>query len=135
MVAIIAVLLALPVEVGLSAGLGQANALDGVVAPMLRARVGVDLIENLSLNANLLGAAGSEPELTSLGTVYRGSASFRAISGFASMRVRNAGDLQGFVEFGAGIGHLINLSADAKYGGPAMRGRGGLSLMLAGGAR
>jgi hypothetical protein len=102
---------------------------------MLRARVGVDLIESLSLNATLLGAAGSEPELTSLGTVQRGSASLRAISGLATLRLRSAGDFQGFVELGTGIGHLINLSADSKFGGPAMRGRGGLSLMLAGGGR
>ena len=40
-----------------------------------------------------------------------------------------------FVELGAGVGHLINLSASYQFENPAKRGHGGLSLLLAGGGR
>jgi hypothetical protein len=138
MVALIAALLSLPIEIGLSAGPGYADAqTEYVNAPMLRARVGVDLIENLSFNATLLGAAGSERARTfcSNPPLCRGSAGLRGISGLATVRLRNEGDLQGFVELGAGVGHLIYLSADEQFENPAKRGRGGLSLMLAAGGR
>jgi len=136
MVAIIAALLALLVELGLSAGPGFADAqTETVKAPMLRARVGVDLIGNLSLNATLLGAAGREPSRTVCGSPCLGNLSLRAISGFASLRFHNSGELQGFVELGLGIGRLINLSSDDLFEKPAIRGRGGFSMLVAAGAR
>jgi len=135
MVAITAVLLALPVELGLSFGPGFADDNGAVVVPMLRARVGVDLIEMVSLNATLLGAAGSEPPRSFCVGPCPGSASLRAISGLVTVRPRSTGDFQGFVELGLGVGHLINLSADDQFENPARRGHGGLSLMLASGGR
>src|SRR5437773_1566396 len=102
-------LLALPVELGLSVGPAIADADEAVVSPLLRARVGVDLFDFLSLNASLAGAVGSEASQTCFSSPC-GSASLRAISGFASLRFTGGGDFQGFAELGAGVGHLISLS-------------------------
>jgi hypothetical protein len=136
-IALAALLAALPIEVGFSAGPAVANDAGLVTAPMLRVRVGVELIESLSLNATLLGAAGSEPSINSCagGSDCLGRGSLRAISGLASLRLRSSGDEQGFVELGAGVGHLIILSPNDQFENPSQRGRGGFSYLIAGGVR
>ena len=130
-----ALLVALPLELGFSAGLAAADDAGTVTAPMLRARLGLELTENFSLNATLLGAAGSEPPGGFCNSSCKDQSSLRAISGLASMRLRSNGDLQGFVELGAGVGHLILLSPRDPFENPAQRGRGGFSYLIASGGR
>ena len=135
MIAIVALLLAVPIELGLSAGAGFADAREAVVAPMLRARLGLDLFDHLSLNGALLVAAGGEPVSNYCGVNCRGESGLRAVAALASVRVQSVGDLQAFIELGAGIGHLINLSADQTFENPPLRGRGGPAFLVEGGGR
>lgn len=113
---------------------GPAFALDPispVFAPALHGSVGVNLLEHLTLGASLLGIPGSEPGNSP------GSPSFKAISGFATLRLRSSGDLQFFAEGGAGAGHLIALSMNDSYyqESPPLRGRGGAAFLLGVGLR
>ena len=119
-VLILLALLALPIELGFSAGPAFADAGESVTSPMLRARLGVDVAEHLSLNAAILGAAGgSEPSRVFCGGPCAQSPSFRAIAGHLSLRFRSLGEVQGFGEVGVGAGHLINLSGADLFENPA----------------
>ena len=105
---------------------------------MLQARAGVDLFDHLSLGATLLGVPGREEPLSFCGgglSCYH-NASFRAISGFASARLRTSGeDLKIFGEAGIGVGHLISLSEDDLFENPPLHGRVGLAYLLGFGGR
>ena len=103
---------------------------EGPLAPALGARAGIDFADHLTLSARVLGVAGPETSSSfcgGSGGCRSGSASFRAISGFASLRLHTAGDLQGFIEGDLGVGHLISLSDNDLFENPAEHGRGGLA--------
>jgi len=137
---IAALLIAAPVSVELefAGGVGWPSAdapQNGPTAPALMARAGADFLEHFTLSATLLGIPGPETALSFCGSPCRGNASFKAISGFAMLRVHTAGDLQLFVEGGIGPGHLISVSADDLFENPAQHGRGGPAYLAGGGAR
>jgi hypothetical protein len=135
MIAIAAVVFALPIEFGLSAGIANAETIsESVRAPMFQARVGVDVLDLLSLNATVLGSAQPDPVYPGC-CAARNPSSLRAISGLATLRLHSSGDVQGFVELGGGPGHLIELTPALQFENPAMRGRGGFSWLLGAGGR
>lgn len=111
---------------------------EGPLAPALGARAGIDFADHLTLSARVLGVAGPETSSSfcgGSGGCRSGSASFRAISGFASLRLHTAGDLQGFIEGDLGVGHLISLSDNDLFENPAEHGRGGLAYQVGAGGR
>jgi hypothetical protein len=132
MIAAIVLAAAVSPEFELSVGPGVSlDPISPVSALALHGGVGVDLLEHLTLGASLLGIPGSEPNNSP------GPPLFKAISGFASLRVHSSGDLQFFAEGGAGVGHLIVLSRNDTYyqESPPLRGGGGAALLLGGGLR
>jgi len=136
-VALVALIAGVSLELELSGGLVSGSGeQQSSSAPVLRTLVGVDLAEHFLLGASLLGVAGREQ--------MRGSAcaspcpvdtSFRASAAFASARMHGSGDLQGFLEVGIGVGHLIRLSGSDLFENPPLHGRGGLAYLVGGGAR
>ena len=135
-VALVAWIAGVSLELELSGGLVSGSGeQQSSSAPVVRTLVGVDLAEHFLLGASLLGVAGREQ--------MRGSAcaspcpvdtSFRASAAFASARMHGSGDLQGFLEVGIGVGHLISLSGGDLFENPPLHGRGGLAYLVGAGA-
>ena len=128
-------LLAVPVslELEVAGGFGQpfaAASHNGPTTPALQVRAGADFFEHLTISAALLGIVGGETGAPLCGGRCTGNASFRAMSGFATLRLHGAGDWQAFVEGGIGPGHLISVSADDLFENPAQHGRGGPAYLL-----
>ena len=108
---------------------------DGPVAPALRLRVGADFDRHLTVAGTVLGIVGGEPERSFCGSYCGPNASFKAISGFASLRAHTPGDPQLFLEGGVGLGHLISVSAEELFENPAQHGRVGPAFFVGGGGR
>ena len=110
----------------------------GPLAPALGARAGVSF-EHLTLSAFLLGVAGGSTGEGfcggSGGFCRYGQTSFSAMSGFATLRLHTSGNVQGFIEGGAGAGQLKSLSSNDLFENPAQHGRLGPAFFLAAGAR
>jgi hypothetical protein len=108
---------------------------EGPAAVGLQARVGVDLLDHVTLSLGLLGVPGPKGRKTISGFAFESGAAFRAISGHALVRLHTAGSVQGFLEAGLGPGHLISLAAEDHFENPPEHGRSGISLWLGGGGR
>jgi hypothetical protein len=135
-IALVGLLAALPIELELAGGAAFSREFEEPPpAPCLKVRAAVHLLDYLAMGASLLGVPGSEPQRRFCGSPCRGNASFKAIAGFASLRLHSTGDFQMFAEGGLGIGHLISLSSDDLFEDPPLRGRGGPAYLAGGGAR
>ena len=103
------------------------------LGPVLGARAGLNL-GHLTLSASLLGVVGGSTREGN-STCDLGQGSFSALSGFVTLRLHTAGDVQGFIEGGLGGGQLRSLSADYLCESPGEHGRLGPALFLGAGAR
>jgi hypothetical protein len=138
MVGLLLLLSSVALEVELAGGVAQPHAdapENGPVTPALRLRVGADFDRHLTIAGTVLGIVGDETERSVCGTYCGRNASFKAISGFASLRAHTAGDLQVFLEGGVGLGHLISVSAENLDENPAQHGRIGPAFFVGAGTR
>jgi len=136
-VALVALIASVSLELELSGGLVSGSGeQQSSSAPVLRTPVGVDLADHFLLGASLLGVAGREQmEGSACPSPCPVDTSFRASAAFASARMHGSGDLQGFLEGGIGVGHLISLSGSDLFENPPLHGRGGLAYLVGAGAR
>ena len=128
-------LLAVSLEFGVAGGIASPQDV-GPTTPVLQASAGIDFLEHLTLGGALVGVLGAENRVVDYCPFCTGdNSSFRAIAGLLLIRAHTSGNLQGWIGFGAGPGHLISVSDAEMFEDPALHGRGGLALQLAGGGR
>jgi hypothetical protein len=104
--------------------------------PMVQGRLGVGLLDHLSLGGSFLAVLGGEaPNKVACCGTDSGNQAFKATAGFVSLRLHSGQMPQYWVEAGLGPGHLISLQTESAFEHPPLRGRGGLCARIAAGLR
>ena len=101
-----------------------------------QARAALEFADRVSLGASLGAILGGQaPNLVACCGDVHSSPAFTATAAIASLRLRSQTAVQLWGQAGAGVGHLISLQQNDNFEHPPLRGRGGVVLQLAGGAR